>query len=1218
MANLTRRIAVLLVMALSIGMGLLFAQSDRGTITGEITDSSGARVAGASINVTATLTGLTVKVLSNADGIYTVSSLPIGQYSVSVEHPGFKKYSQQGITLNNGETLGIDVVLQVGNVTETVQVTGEAPQLEAESTSVATTATSTLVQDLPLESNGEMRNPAFFMNVDSTVSSRGNTNGGGGGFNARQLSTTIAGSQSAAAEFHVDGAALTGGGSFGSEMRLIGFPQDAVSEFNLYSVGMPAEYGHAGQGVMAFTLKSGTNQMHGSAYEYFRNSALDSRGHFNSKVPALHQNEFGATFGTHIIKDKLFVFGWYDGFRQAGQASNSLTTIPYQAEKQGDFSNFRNTPTGPVIPIYNPYTNAPDGAGGVTRTAFTGNVISDHTLFDPVALAYNPLFPNPSGPNANAQYNNYLLAGVNGDTINNFGTKVDFQMSTKNRLSGDFGWSKNNILTTPTPFSGALSEGGISNFKQPMGRLSDDYLISSNVVNHITIGFNRWATLGLSQTPQVAGGWPAKLGYKGVPWTDGEIPIINGFDGTGQFGGGGGLPSGSIYNNTVVSENLTWVKGKHTLKFGMDWIREGVNSFGSGRASGYLFTSNKFTGLPDSGGANYGVNNGSGYASWLLGMMESGQTLNPVATNLGGRGGYWAGYTQDDWKVSSKLTANLGVRWDMYEPPIEVHNNMVWMTPTLVNPLAGGILGAAQYATPQVRSGTRSSKHDFSPRIGLAYAVNNKTVVRASFGIIFGPGGFFGTDNTNFSPGSLDYEENTGNNDLTPTWRMQDGWPALSPSGNPWPLTLTRTPGFNLGARVERLDPTDSKPSYMLNRVFQIERQLPSNMLFKIAYVGNHGTRLQSRIDVNDEMPPWDLSLVVPNTKGVLVPAFDQPFSSDAVQALQIVKNMPTVDPATGHHTPYLGFEAQQSSAVLGQALKPFPQYTTMRRLYEGDGKSDYNALRVDLNKRMSNGLTLLVSYTWSKVLTNAASQFSEFSGYDLNSYNARTQRGLSINDYPQNLVLTYSYELPFGKGKKFANTGGIANAIIGGWKVSGVQNYQSGPPQYVDENCDLGNGNQITGNSDNGGGQACRPNMVPGVPLRSSQRDQPGYDGSTMPSMNVNAFALTPTPHDHPGLAYQSYFGNMPVLLGGAGRRPPYFNEDISLIKKTQITERVNVEIRADFLNIFNRTVLGFGTGGDMYGSSLNNNITSGTFGVTPEQSNFPREIQFGLKINY
>src|ERR1017187_7196736 len=236
MVNLTGRIAVVSVMSLVIGVGSLFAQTDRGTITGTVTDSSGARVAGAAINVLATLTGTTNKTKSNSEGNYTVFSLPIGQYTVTVEHAGFKKFEQSGITLSTGQTLGVDVVLQVGNITETVLVTGEAPQLEAETSNIATTATTTLVSDLPLVSSGEMRNPGFFMVLDSSVSSRGAYFGGGGGFNDRSLSTTVAGAPSASAEFHVDGSELGSAGQVHADFRLIGFPQDAVREFSVNTI----------------------------------------------------------------------------------------------------------------------------------------------------------------------------------------------------------------------------------------------------------------------------------------------------------------------------------------------------------------------------------------------------------------------------------------------------------------------------------------------------------------------------------------------------------------------------------------------------------------------------------------------------------------------------------------------------------------------------------------------------------------------------------------------------------------------------------------------------------------------------------------------------------------------------------------------------------------------------------------------------------------------
>jgi hypothetical protein len=1237
MVNLTRRIAVLSVMALAIGVGSMFAQSDRGTITGTVTDSSGARVAGATVNITDTLTGINTNLTSNTDGNYTVSNLPIGTYSVNVEHAGFKKYTQQGITLSTGQTLGVDVVLQVGNITETVQVTSEAPQLEAETTVLSTTATATLVQDLPLVSQGEMRNPGFFMVLDSSVSSRGASFGGGGGFNNRSLTTTVAGAPSAAAEFQVDGAILGDGEQLHADFRLIGFPQDAVQEFNLMTTSVPAEFGHSGGGITAFTIKSGTNSMHGTAYDYFRNNALDARGYFSPTVSPLHQNEFGATWGGHIIKNKLFAFGWYDGFRLSGSATPGLTTVPDQQELQGNFSGFQEAvgPGGTLanVPIYEPGSNAPDGMGGTTRTQFPGNIISP-TMFDKVAAAYNPLYPSPN--HGSQQYNNEVVAGANSLSQNEYGAKVDFQLSAKNRISGSFSYSSSTAAAASSPFPGVLSETGPSINKLPWVRLSDDYLLTPSIENHITLGFNRWGS-GSESLYGVAGGWPAKLGYTGVPWSDGAIPIINGFDGVGQFGGNGGNPSIDDQNNFDVNENLSWVKGKHTLKFGMEFLREGSNSISTGRSSGYLFTANKLTGLPDSATAPncylgytngvsncaYGSTDGSGFASFLLGQMDSGETRNYIAPTLGNRGGYWGAYAQDDWKVSSKLTANLGVRWDMYEPSIEVHNNAVWMSPTAVNPDAGGLLGASVFATPAVRAGSYAAKHDFSPRIGLAYQINNKTVVRASYGILFGSAGQDGTAASAFNPGYLDYNLTNNDNDYTPTWVMANGWPSGPGPGQLFPLTLTKGPTFQLGSSAERLDPGDSRPPYMQSRVFQIERQLPSNMLLKIAYVGSRGTRLQSHVDVKDEMPPQDLSLTVPSTTGCLVgctllPAFQQSFSSPAVQALSIVQAMPTIDPATGHHTPFAGFEALVPGADLGQALKPFPQYTGMGRLYEGDGTSDYESLQVNLDKRMSNGLTLLVSYTWEKTLTNAASNFADFSGPDENSYDARAQKGLSINDYPMNLVITYSYELPFGPGKKFLSTGGAAGKIVGGWKVAGVQNYQSGPPQLFTEPCELGEGNDFTGNNINGGGFSCRPNMAVGVSIKNPARNQPGFNPTTMSLVNPAAFKLTPNPVSNPGLAYQSYFGNMTPALGGGGRRLPYMDEDISVIKSTKITERVSVDFRADFLNIFNRTVFGLGTGGDMYGSSLNNQIGGGPFGIMSSQSNTPREIQFGLKINY
>lgn len=1225
MVNLTRRITILSVMALAMGMGSLFAQTDRGTITGTVTDSSGARVAGAAVNITAVSTGITTKVISNADGNYSLPNLQIGKYNVSVEHPGFKKYTQEGIVLNTGQTVGVDISLQVGNVTETVQVTSEGPQLQAETTSLSTVATATLVQDLPLVSvGGASRNPGLFMIINSSVSSRGafGPGSGGGAFNNRSLSTTVAGSPSASSEFQVDGAPLTTGEQVKTDFTLLGFPQDAVEEFNTTTVAMPAEMGYTGGGMTSFTLKAGGNQLHASGWEYLRNNVLDAKGHFPVKSSPLRQNEFGGEAGGKILRDKLFFFGWYDGLRYVAGSSSQLQTVPTAQMLQGNFSNFTSPGVG-VVPIYDPATTT----GGGTRTQFPGNVIPSGR-FDKVAAAIAPYFPAPSGPNASADVNNFLEQGVNAQHQNEFGGKVTWQASTKNRLDGSYTYQNEFINSSYNPFPPPLSETAPSIVKTPMIiRLGDDYLISPNLENHATVGFNRIES-GNTTVDPVAGGWPAKLGYGGLPFTDGAFPIFNIASGIPQFGGGGGNPGISAFNTFTVNESLSWVKGKHTAKFGMEFIREGQNSFSSGRASGYLFVNAQETGLPTSGSA-YGVDNGIGFASFLLGQVDSGMTNIYFAPVDGGRGGYWAAFVQDDWKVSSKLTANLGMRWDVYEPSVEVHNHAGWMNPGLPNPDAGGILGAAQFAVPGLRSDAYTVKDAISPRIGLAYAVNNKTVIRANFSILMAPGGYLGSSVSNFNQGFNTVQTLVNSsNGVQPAYVLQNGWPV-----NQFPAaTVNLTPGFALGSGIQRLDPQDARPPYMLQRAFQIQRQLPGNMLLSVGYVGNHGTRLQSRIDVDDEMPPQYLSLTVPYSPAdVSCPstpvtnpsdtilhlpcaAFPQAISNPLVQAIPTVANMP-IDPATGNHSPFNGFEKLLGGgATLGQALRTFPQYVSMRRLYEGDGKSDYNSLQANLNKRFSDGLTMLVSYTWSKTLTNAASQFDEFSGFDENSFNQKPQKGLSLNDYPQNVVATFSYELPFGPGKKLLPQGGPAGKIVGGWKIAGILNYQSGPPQLVYE------GNALApyeGNNDNGDGFAL-PNILPGVSIGNPARHQGHFDPFSQPLLNPAAFALTPSPTANPGLGSQSYFGDAPVTIGGNGRRMPYYDEDISIIKKTQITERLNVEFRADFLNLFNRTVAGLGTGGDMYGSILANGVGSTSFGVMSSQSNTPRQIQFGLKVNY
>ena len=513
------------------------------------------------------------------------------------------------------------------------------------------------------------------------------------------------------------------------------------------------------------------------------------------------------------------------------------------------------------------------------------------------------------------------------------------------------------------------------------------------------------------------------------------------------------------------------------------------------------------------------------------------------------------------------------------------------MDPTAPNPAIGGFQGTMVFATPQRRTGVDQFTKGFAPRLGFAYRFGDKTVVRASYGIFWAAGGYVRASRGLYIQGYNAFNAlNSPDGGLTPAFVLEDGWPA---DRFPKPPYINPSIGFNSGVHI--LDREDGRPPYLQNCALNIQRQLAGQTLLDVAYVGNKGTHLQSRLVPTNQMPTQYLALG------------DSLFTSIAdptVQALSVVQAMP-VDPATGKHAPFPGFESiLGSSATLGQALRPFPQYgqeanSQIRRFYEGTGVSSYHALQVKLDKRFSQGLDFLVAYTLSKTLTDAESQFSEFSGFTADAYNRKAEKSYSINDYPHNLVLSYSYEPPFGPGKKFANVGGAAGKIVGGWKVAGIQQYQSGAPSMI-----------FTGNPmwplEGTNGFIARPNVVAGLPQKSAALLSGNFDPNRDTMFNPKAWK-DPIPWT---------FGNGPRTYGNL-RQFPYFNEDISIIKGTPFNERVRFDLRVDFLNVFNRTVFGLSTGGDQYGSVYADALAGGP-GRIISQSNYPREIQFGLRISY
>jgi len=1245
MSQQCRRLTLGLGLAFFFGIASLWGQGNLGTITGTVTDPSGAAVPNAAVTSVNVATGISTKVESSSTGNYSIPLLQAGTYQVSVEAPGFKKFVAPGVVVNVASTVTLNPHLEVGAVAQTVEVRGAATQLQRDTSDRSTVINSRDLEQLPIVAQSEQRNPGFYMTLAPGTTGRGTAAGTASG-SGRQLDTTVNGSQSGSTEFYLDGAVIGQTGQMSGDFRKLQlFPPDAVEEFKIFTLNPPAEYGDSGLGIITFVTKSGTNQFHGTAYEYFRNDALDARGFFAPTTPINKQNEFGATIGGPIKKDKTFFFGWYSGFRLAQQVTNTKDTLPTTAMKNGDFSNILGAQVGtdalgrPVYSgeLYDPTTDRTVGAGatdpvtGLVNTSGSSATIRDAFGFnpvtgvpgasaniipsgriDPVAAKMFSYFPNvnPCATCAFGYVNNWLAAFPAHATTNAYGAKIDHALTDRQRLMGEYLWS-NTLAPTASKWPAPIGEGSNNTIHYNLARLSHDWIIRPNLVNRWVLGFNRSRN---DSFPEAGLGWPAVLGYNGVPQTGtGSVwpQLTIGGLGNVYARQGQSFQASNVYS---LDDTLAWTKGKHTIQTGFSYIMLQQNTWGTTYQSSALNFNSGTTSLP---GGFYSDNCSPGTA--CTGLGAAGFLLGDVSTGLAGitlaeaaeRTSRYAGYIQDDYKMTSKLTFNLGLRYELMRPVVDAHNVRSWFDPLAPNPGAGGLPGALTFASSSKRSPVQTDTKALGPRIGLAYAIDDKTVVRSGYGIIYSSGGGYRPFGSNWtqlgfsaSNGIQENQTIAGATGALPAFTLSGGWPASNfippPFINPTYQNGQGPPTF--GAY-----PGDGNLPYIQNWTLDVQRELPGQVVLDVAYVGTRGTHLSSRLMNTNAVNTTNLKY------GALL--FD-PISNAQVQALPVVLAMP-IDPATGDHSPFAGFQTLWGGgALLGQALRPYPQYQTdtveglsqMRDFGEAVGRSSYNALQVQARKRFSSGLTFLASFTWSKTLTDAGSLFNEFSGFTQDFYNARAEKSLSLNDYPENLIFAYQYQLPFGHGKRFANTSGLADKVIGGWSIAGVQQYRAGEPQEV-----------MTGTNPlspyfGANSFLTRPNVVPGVPQKSIAALLGTWDpnalGAAGSTLNLAAWSL-PAPFT---------LGNAPVTNGGI-RRFPYFNEDISLVKQTNITERVNVELRADFLNIFNRTLFGFDQGGDQYGSTLQGTtITSGLagFGHISGQGNFPREIQFGLKINF
>ncbi|HXG66947.1 MAG TPA: TonB-dependent receptor, partial [Blastocatellia bacterium] len=1180
--------------------------------------------------------GITTETETTGDGAYRLQQLPAGVYTLTVTAQGFKTAEITDVTVEVNTTTARDIVLEAGVVAETVTISAEgALTVQTETSDVGTVVTSKQVLELPLlvGSNGGfgLRSPEAFTFLTPGVVGPGTAsdnglNTDGPNDNGGTFQSKFAGSQNFANEVLLEGASTwrsENGSSFDETAPSV----EAFQEFKVLTSNLSAEYGRTGGGITSFAYKSGTNEIHGSVYDYFRNRVLNANRFFNNAQgrdpvtgreraprPFDNFNDYGGTVGGPVYIPKLydgrnrsFFFFIYEGSRRR-LGGSSISTLPTEAFRRGDFSSLlTNEQVGtdalsrPVFAgqIFDPRTTRVVN-GEVVRDPFPGNMIPEGRFS---TVARNVLGFVPLPVNA-GRFENFIFQGASPLDVYTFAIKGDHALTENSRLSGSYSKRVNDRVICCRALPDLINRGNQDQiFTTHYFRLTHDQTISPTVLNHFNLGVNR--TVSINQSPSNEAGIPAQIGLTGVENT--HFPEFN--FGEGITGIGFGLSANNLDTGFRLNDFVSVIRGSHNLRFGVDFRHQrytptnqnnlaGTFNFGRGQTAAVV--NNQTVG-----------NTGFGFASFLLGAVEFAN-LNFAPNVPQWRTTYYAAFVQDDWKAARNLTLNLGLRYDVDKPRYELYDRYSSFSPEVPNPGAGNLPGAIIFAGEGPgRAGTRTFADTyykaFGPRLGFAYSPDRsegvlgkllggagKTVFRGGYGIYyqalqyadFGErmqAGFKATPGF----GSV--------NGFDPAFQLDAGFPQNFPRPPFIDPTVLNNPGSP--QVVEFISPEHGRPGMIQNYGLEIQRELTRDLILNIGYIGAQGHRLRSNLKRYNTLRPEALQL------GNLI--FADINSAEARGA--------------GIRPPFPGFVGN-----VAQALRPFPQYGDILTdcCLENAGNSTYNAGFVKIERRFSQGLNLLASYTFSKTLTDADSAlpiFATFSGGGevQNPYNLKSEKAVSNQDIPHALIISYIYELPFGKGRAVKTGNGFVDQVIGGWQVGAVHRYQSGQPLSFCCSSGIPTYGRI------------RPGLVPGQPILSEAVRNGTFDpGSPDPARrtyfnraafyDVNAICnqdargrfIRNSPFGCRLPTEPFRFGDMPRTLGNV-RSQKFFNEDINILKKTPINEEVTLEFRTEIFNIFNRVIFRSPNTFDATNPDPNSN-----FGRVFGQSNTPRVIQFALKL--
>lgn len=1068
------------------------AQVGAGAITGMVADQAGAAVPGAVITVTSTATGRVRVAQTNAEGRYAAPALAPGLYDLTVELSGFRTLTRTGVRVSTGETIPLDLELAVGAMSEVVTVAADASLLRSEGANLGQVIDNAKIAALPL--NG--RN---FISLAGLVA--------GVALPPASQLPRINGGRPRTNEYLFDGISVLQP----EPGQVAFFPNiDAIQEFKVETNSPPAEFGRFNGGVVNLTTKSGTNDVSGSAFGFVRNEALNARNYFQRTAPAkprFRRNQFGGVIGGPLQRDRSFFFADYQGQRQTiGRTVTS--TVPTVLQRQGVFTE---AIAGRVPQIYDPAT------GSTSRAAFPGNTIPQARM-DPAAVALLARYPMPTSAGTANNFRRLENETVDQDQVS---ARIDHRFSGRDQVFARFTrFSETFIPVTPLPDGSGVTSGTLGPQETAASAFASSYqrVFSDRVLNELRIGDTR-RTVGRGAA-ELAGSAAGSLGIPGIP-ANARFPntlptfLIAGYQ---QLGSPPNTASDFGTSVTEVADTLTWLTGRHTLKLGANLRWQRLDVIQPPSPTGSFTFSSLFTDLPGT------ANTGNPLASFLLGQVQQ-FSIDLQQDQIRNRASFQEYFVQDDWRASDWLTINAGLRYTLNFPSTEESNQVA-----VFNLDSQQLEFAGQNGQP--RAARQLHRNNFGPRFGVVAQVNDRTVARAGYGLVWiEMAGITTPFTTPVFPFLQTVSQRTLDN-IVPAFVLANG-----PQVAPIPLT----PSAGLGQGVFAVD-RDLGSGYVQQWNASVQRELSAHTSIEVAYVGSKITHVGIPDSNLNQLSAEQLALGSALTQRVPNPFFGI-----------IPRSSSLGDP----------------TIPMNQLLRPYPMYTTVSQYRNNVGTTFYQGAYVKIEQRFAKGLSYLASYTRSKLIDDASSVFdaSILTGPVANypvadSFNRKLERDYSTGDIPHIFVASGVWELPFGEGRA-TNPSGIAGAIINGWTLSGVVTLQSGVPIAV---------TQATNNNAFAGFGTQRPNVTGDPSLPAGERSETRW-------FDTSVFSVAPQ-----------------FTLGNASRNPVrgpgYRNLDLALVRRIPLAAGTAIDLRLEAFNVTNATV--FGAPNGTFGSAAFGTITT------------------------